>query len=69
MRLAVDADALTVEVTDDGAGLAAVGLVPGVGLSSMRERAAEMGGSLRGDGRVRTAVRGCSPGCRWREGS
>jgi signal transduction histidine kinase len=46
VRLAVDPDGFTVEVTDDGAGLPAVGLVPGVGLSSMRERAAEMGGSL-----------------------
>jgi signal transduction histidine kinase len=45
VRLAADAAALTVEVTDDGAGLPAAGLVPGVGLSSMRERAAETGGS------------------------
>jgi signal transduction histidine kinase len=44
LRLAVDAAVLTVEVTDDGVGLPAAGLVPGVGLSSMRERAAEMGG-------------------------
>jgi signal transduction histidine kinase len=42
--LAADAHGLTVEVTDDGVGLPG-GLVPGVGLSSMRERAAETGGS------------------------
>jgi signal transduction histidine kinase len=46
VRLGVDADALTVEVTDDGSGLPR-DLVAGVGLSSMRERAAEMGGSCR----------------------
>jgi signal transduction histidine kinase len=46
VRLAVDPEALTVEVTDDGRGLPA-DLVAGVGLSSMRERAAEMGGSFR----------------------
>ncbi len=44
VRLAVDGDVVTVEVTDDGAGIAA-SATPGVGLSSMRERAAEMGGS------------------------
>jgi signal transduction histidine kinase len=44
VRLATTRGLLTVEVTDDGRGLAA-DLVPGVGLSSMRERAAEMGGS------------------------
>jgi signal transduction histidine kinase len=38
------ADAVEVEVTDDGRGLPARP-VPGVGLSSMRERAAELGGS------------------------
>jgi signal transduction histidine kinase len=42
--LAVDPGALTVEVTDDGRGLPP-DLVAGVGLSSMRERAAEMGGT------------------------
>ena len=43
-RVTVDGPDLLVEITDDGAGLPATGLVPGVGLSSMRERAAEMGG-------------------------
>jgi signal transduction histidine kinase len=42
--LTVDASALTVEVTDDGRGIPAEA-VAGVGLASMRERAAEMGGT------------------------
>ena len=45
VRLTVDPGSLTVEVTDDGRGLPGDELVPGVGLSSMRERAAEMGGT------------------------
>ncbi|GAA3183857.1 hypothetical protein GCM10010531_42630 [Blastococcus jejuensis] len=44
VRLTVEATWLVVEVTDDGVGLAATAPA-GVGLSSMRERAAEMGGS------------------------
>jgi signal transduction histidine kinase len=44
VRLTADPDALTVDVDDDGTGLPA-DLVAGVGLSSMRERASEMGGS------------------------
>jgi signal transduction histidine kinase len=44
VRLSAGPDLLTVEVIDDGAGLPA-SATPGVGLSSMRERAAEMGGS------------------------
>ena len=44
VRLEADTAGLTVEVTDDGAGIPA-GAPAGVGLSSMRERAAEMGGS------------------------
>jgi signal transduction histidine kinase len=44
VRLAADAGALTVEVTDDGTGIPG-SATPGVGLSSMRERAAETGGS------------------------
>jgi len=44
VRLTVDPRTVTVEVTDDGAGLPP-DLVAGVGLSSMRERAAEMGGT------------------------
>ncbi|MDP5182357.1 GAF domain-containing sensor histidine kinase [Blastococcus sp. BMG 814] len=43
LRLAADDGELTVEVVDDGRGLPAE-LLPGVGLSSMRERAAETGG-------------------------
>jgi signal transduction histidine kinase len=36
---------LSVEITDDGAGLP-VEIKPGIGLASMRERAAEVGGSI-----------------------
>jgi signal transduction histidine kinase len=43
VRLAVDGD-VTVEVVDDGVGIPA-GRNAGVGLSSMRERASELGGS------------------------
>ncbi|SEK82290.1 Histidine kinase-, DNA gyrase B-, and HSP90-like ATPase [Blastococcus sp. DSM 46786] len=43
LRLAADDGELTVEVVDDGRGLPAE-LLPGVGMSSMRERAAETGG-------------------------
>ena len=46
VHLGADGDDLLVEVTDDGLGLPAQP-VPGVGLSSMRERAAEMGGGCR----------------------
>ena len=46
VRLVVDSGGLTVEVTDDGTGLPDRH-VAGVGLSSMRERTAEMGGSCR----------------------
>ena len=46
VRLTVDAEALTVQVTDDGRGLPTE-VVAGVGLASMRERAAEMGGTCR----------------------
>jgi two-component system, NarL family, sensor kinase len=44
IRIAVGA-ALVIEVVDDGAGIPA-GLRPGVGLTAMRERASELGGSL-----------------------
>jgi signal transduction histidine kinase len=44
VRLTADGGELTVEVTDDGTGLPTAA-TPGVGLSSMRERAAETGGS------------------------
>lgn len=43
--LAVDGDDLLVEVTDDGAGIDPAA-APGVGSTSMRERAAELGGHL-----------------------
>jgi signal transduction histidine kinase len=45
VSLAVAGDDLLVEVADDGRGIDA-GAVPGVGSSSMRERAAEVGGTL-----------------------
>ena len=60
---------LTVEITDDGAGLPATGLVPGVGLSSMRERAAEMGGECSVESAAGRRVPACWPGCRSREGA
>jgi signal transduction histidine kinase len=44
IRLTPSLDLLTVEVSDDGAGLPA-DYKPGVGVSTMRERAAELGGS------------------------
>ena len=60
VRLAVDPESLTVEITDDGRGLPP-DLVAGVGLSSMRERAAEMGGTCA----VQAAHRGrCARGRR-----
>ncbi|MGI5243617.1 sensor histidine kinase [Dactylosporangium sp. CA-139066] len=43
VRLTADGQALVVEVTDDGAGIAP-GTPSGVGLVSLRERAAELGG-------------------------
>lgn len=44
IRLAVEPDALVLEVRDDGRGFEAAGNVPGhLGLSSMRERAALLG--------------------------
>jgi len=45
IELRVD-DALSLEITDDGAGLSAQ-YRPGVGVTSMRERAAELGGECR----------------------
>jgi signal transduction histidine kinase len=45
VRLAVDPATITVTVTDDGVGLPAGSGHAGVGLSSMRERAEEMGGT------------------------
>jgi signal transduction histidine kinase len=45
VRLVSDDDTLVLSVTDDGAGLAA-GAHHGVGLTSMYERAEELGGSI-----------------------
>ena len=45
IRLAVDADAIGLEVEDDGIGMARTS--PGIGLGTMRERAAELGGTCR----------------------
>lgn len=45
VSLTADADELVVEVADDGIGIAADAR-PGVGLLSLRERAAELGGSV-----------------------
>ncbi|MGI5486401.1 sensor histidine kinase [Microtetraspora malaysiensis] len=45
VRLSRTATALTVTVADDGTGLPEL-VTPGVGLSSMRERVAELGGTL-----------------------
>jgi len=60
VRLTAGPDLLTVEVADDGAGLPA-SPAPGVGISSMRERAAEMGGRFsvesRPDGGTRVLAR------------
>jgi signal transduction histidine kinase len=62
VSLAVSGDDLVVEITDDGRGVAA-DAVPGVGSTSMRERAAELGGTLdvlTGDG-AGTTVRARLP--------
>jgi signal transduction histidine kinase len=42
----MDGDALVVAVRDDGVGIPA-DVEPGVGLASMRERADELGGTIR----------------------
>jgi signal transduction histidine kinase len=47
VRLAADAEALVLEIVDDGQGMPAATSVGGLGLESMRERARELGGSLR----------------------
>jgi signal transduction histidine kinase len=44
VRLAVEGETLLVEVTDDGVGIRPEAQA-GVGLASLRERAAELGGS------------------------
>jgi signal transduction histidine kinase len=56
-------DALRLEVADDGAGMPA-SFVAGVGLASMRARAAELGGTLTIDARTGggTTVACCLPG-------
>ena len=56
-------DDLLVEITDDGRGVPA-DAVPGVGSTSMRERAAELGGTLdvtTGEGAAGTTVRARLP--------
>ena len=46
VRLSTEGGALELEVSDDGVGLPEGGSIqPGVGLSSMRERARELGGT------------------------
>jgi signal transduction histidine kinase len=45
VQLAVQTQALIVEIRDDGVGLP-TGYAPGVGIASMRERAAELGGQF-----------------------
>ncbi|GAA3248404.1 hypothetical protein GCM10017691_58520 [Pseudonocardia petroleophila] len=60
VALALDDDTLTVRVTDDGVGLPAR-LRPGIGLTSIRERATELGGTVEfgaaEDGGARVDVR------------
>lgn len=65
IRLDRDADTLRVRVADDGAGLGAHH-PPGVGLTSMRERAEELGGrvtvtSVPGEGTAIEATLPCGP--------
>ena len=45
VSLGMDAGVLTLDITDDGQGITA-SMTPGVGLRSMRERAAELGGEF-----------------------
>ncbi len=62
IELSCDKHALRFRVTDDGIGLAS-GATHGVGLTSMRERATELGGALRvgGAGQHGTLVEGWLP--------
>lgn len=62
VRLVLDERELCVEVTDDGKGIAE-GHGTGIGLSSMRERAAELGGSCTVEALASggTRVRACLP--------
>ena len=46
ITLAYDTDALTLKITDNGQGFDKENLVPGFGLSSMKERAQALGGTL-----------------------
>jgi len=47
LRLGCDADGITLEIGDDGAGFDPSGSFPGhLGLKSMRERAERLGGRL-----------------------
>ncbi len=56
VSLKVEGEELVVEVSDDGQGFGA-GIVPGVGLESMRERAAALGGKLQIDSEVAEGTR------------
>jgi signal transduction histidine kinase len=56
VRLSEDGNELVVEVDDDGRGFEP-GIRPGVGLASMRERAAALGGKLEIDSHVGQGTR------------
>jgi signal transduction histidine kinase len=45
VRLALDGPVLLLDVEDDGVGAAGAGTPGGVGLGSMRDRAADLGGT------------------------
>ena len=62
IRLCQDGGALSVEIADDGIGIAAAAPA-GVGLRSMRERAEELGAAS-WSRRRRAAARACWPACR-----
>jgi signal transduction histidine kinase len=59
IRFGAKADELTVEITDDGTGLQG-GMRAGVGLTSMRERAAELGGQCVIDSSPKRGTRVCA---------
>jgi signal transduction histidine kinase len=59
IRFGAKVDELTVEITDDGTGLQG-GMRAGVGLTSMRERAAELGGQCVIDSSPKRGTRVCA---------